>query len=220
MSFLSNKSIKEFQEIFKKEYGKEMTFEEARDAGERLVGLYKILFDAHVEDLKRKEKLKEFPKGYSLMDGKTYNCGICGNSIKDEQLWYDKWGSKCLACQDAVNKRKVPGKVCYNDKIWYAPYEFDIYFKIKTPTVKKLAREGVLKARIVPKSGFQVFLIEENADALPPKDVVKHVSMPIEGKENAFCITPWYEVKDPEKTLKNYKIWPYVKVLEQATEKA
>jgi hypothetical protein len=95
-----------------------------------------------------------------------------------------------------------------------------MYFKIKSPTVRKLVRKGVLKARVVPKTGFQAFLIEENADTLPPKEVVKYVSTPIEGKENAFCITPWYEVKDPEKTLKNYKIWPYVKVLQQATEKA
>ena len=216
---LSEKSIKEFQDIFKKEYGKELNYDEAAEAGRNLVGLFDILLRGHAEELRLKEKLKDSPKGFSLMDGKTYNCGICHNYIKDEQLWYDKWGKKCLACQDAVNKKIIPGKICYNDKYWYATWEFDTYFKLKSPTVRKLVRQGVLKARIVPKTGFEIFLIKENVDVLPPKEVLKYVSIPMEGKENTFTMTPWYEVYDPQKVLGNFKIWPYLTAFIHTPEK-
>ncbi len=216
---LSEKSIKEFQDIFKKEYGKELTHDEAAEAGRNLVGLFDILLKGHVEEQKLKEKLKDSPKGFSLMDGKTYNCGICHNYIKDEQLWYDKWGKKCLACQDAVNKKVIPGKICYNDEYWYATWEFDTYFKLKSPTVRKLVRQGVLKARVVPQTGFEVFLIKENVNVLPPKEVLKYVSMPVEGKENTFSMTPWYEIYDPQKVLGNYKIWPYLTAFTNTPEK-
>ena len=216
---LSEKAIKEFQEIIKKEYGKEITYEEAADVGRNLVGFYKVLFDVYIAELKLKDQLKEYPKGFSLMDGKTYNCGICRDYIKDEQLWYDKWGKKCLACQDAVNKKIIPGRICYNDKYWYATWEFDTYFKLKSPTVRKLVRQSVLKARVVPQTGFEVFLIKENVDVLPPKEVLKYVSMPVRDKENTFSMTPWYEIYDPQKVLKNYKIWPYLTAFDQSSKR-
>ena len=40
---LSDKSIKEFQEIFKKEYGKEISYKEAVESGEQLIGFFKLL---------------------------------------------------------------------------------------------------------------------------------------------------------------------------------
>jgi len=217
---LSEKAIKEFQEIYKKEYGKEITYEDAAEAGRNLVGLFEILYDSHVAELRLKEKLKESPKGFSLMDGKTYNCGICHASIKDEQLWYDKWGKKCLACQEAVNKRIIPGKICYNDKYWYATWEFETYFKLKSPTVRKLVRQGILKARIVPKSGFEVFLLKENTDVLPPKDILKYIPVPVEGKANTVTMTPWYEIYDPEKVLGKFKIWPHLTAFAKNMEKS
>jgi len=218
--FLSEKAIKEFQEIYRKEYGKELTYEEAAEASRNLLGFYEVLFNGHVAELKLKDKLKESPKGFSLMDGKTYNCGVCRNYIKDEQLWYDKWGKKCLACQDAIDKKIIPGKICYNDKYWYATWEFDIYFKLKSSTVRKLIRQGVLKARIVPQSGFEVFLIKENTDVLPPKDTLGYTPIKVEGKENMVEMTPWYEIYDPKKVLEKYKIWPYLIAFNQPPKKS
>ncbi|MDD4931166.1 MAG: hypothetical protein PHG66_03380 [Candidatus Colwellbacteria bacterium] len=212
---LSDKAIKEFQEIYKKKYGKDISPEEARDAGERLVGLFEVLFDSHVAELRLKEKLKDHPKGFSLMDDEIYNCGICHTQIRDEELWYDKWGKKCLACQDAVNKKIIPGKICYNNKDWYAVWELDSCFKLKAAAARKLIRQGVLKARIVPKSGFEVILLKENTDVLPPKEILKYVSVPVEGKEGAFSMTPWYEIYDPKKVLGSYKIWPYLTAFNQ-----
>ena len=205
---LSDKSIKKFQEIFRKEYGKESSYEKAAQLGERLVGLFKVLYDCEVKDLQRKEKLKKFPDGYSLMDGNFYNCGICYSHVKDEQLWYDKWGIKCLACQNAVDKKIVPGKICYNNKLWYATHDFDSYFKLKSPTVCKLERQGILKARTIPDTGFKVFLIKENADILPAKNIVKSRIIQV-GKDTTRS-QDWYEFQNPKKVLKDYKIWNYL----------
>lgn len=217
---LSKKSIKEFQEIFKKEYGKELDYAEAAEAGRNLIGLFDILLKNHAAELRLKEKLKDLPKGFSLMDGKTYNCGICHNHIKDEQLWYDKWGKKCLACQDAVNKKIIPGKICCNNKLWYTTGDFNSYFKLKSPTLRKLVRQGILKVRIVPQSSFNIFLIKENMGVLPPKDILKDVTVPVEGKENTFTMTSWYEIYDPEKVLGKYKIWPYLTAFAKDNKKA
>lgn len=140
---------------------------------------------------------------------------VCKAQIKDEQLWYDKWGKKCLACQDAVDRNIIPGSVCRKHEDWYAHWEFEMYFKIKTPTIKKLIRQNILKMRVVPKNGFQVFLIKDNVDVLPPKDILKDVSIPVEGDKNAITTIPWYEAKDPKKTLEKYKIWPYLAALQE-----
>jgi len=42
---LSDKSIQEYKDIFKKEYGQDLTDAEAREQGERLVLFFKTLID-------------------------------------------------------------------------------------------------------------------------------------------------------------------------------
>ena len=50
---LSDKSIQEFKEIFKKEYGKEYTDAEAREAAENLIGFFELLIKV---DQRNKQK--------------------------------------------------------------------------------------------------------------------------------------------------------------------
>ena len=45
MSILSEESIRKYQAIYKKEFGKEISHEEAREQGERLVGFFKLLYE-------------------------------------------------------------------------------------------------------------------------------------------------------------------------------
>jgi|AntRauTorckE6833_2_1112554.scaffolds.fasta_scaffold10164_5 hypothetical protein len=42
---LDKKRVEEFQKIFEKEYNKKMSYAEAEEAGNNLVGLFKILMD-------------------------------------------------------------------------------------------------------------------------------------------------------------------------------
>ena len=53
---LSDKAIQEYKEIFKKEFGQDLTDAEAREQGERLVLFFKTLIDI---DQREKNKLKK-----------------------------------------------------------------------------------------------------------------------------------------------------------------
>lgn len=170
---LSDERIKEFQEIYKKEYGKELSWKEAAEGARNLVGFVEIIYDSYKEDCFRKRKLKDHPKGFHLDDGKIYSCRICRESISNERTWWDEGGIKCLHCQKALDKKIIPKSVCKNDKSWYATWEFDYYFKIKSPTVRKFVRHGKLKSRVIPNINggehFELFLIKDNIGVLPEK---------------------------------------------------
>lgn len=47
---LSDESISEFQEIWKKEYGKEISKKEAHEYGTKLIGFFQILFAIDKDD--------------------------------------------------------------------------------------------------------------------------------------------------------------------------
>ncbi len=208
---LPEKAIDEFQEIYKKTYGTEISRQEATESANRLIGLFKVLFDCSLRERQLKEKLKTSPNGFHIMNGGTYSCAICSAQIKNEELWYDKWGKKCLACQHAVNKKELPGSACRNNESWYSSSDLDIYLKLKAPTVKKLVRDGVLKARTVSKNGFMILTIKDNAGILPPKKLLKYVSVPLNESPNTIAMKPWYEVYNPKEILSKYLIWPYLK---------
>jgi len=56
---LSKKAIKEFKEIYYREFGKVLSKEEAREKGQRLLSLFKIIYRAIPKDNFR-NKLKWF----------------------------------------------------------------------------------------------------------------------------------------------------------------
>jgi len=170
---ISEEAVIEFMELYEKKFGKKLTRQESYDQASRLINFVKIVCDWGLEDRRRKVKLADFPKGYHLSDGNTYNCPICRTQIKDGTTWYDKNGNKCLNCQKALDRKIIPGYVCRNADSWYSISDFDYYFKIKSASVRKLVRENKLKARIIKdeagKPHFYVFLIKDNPGILPPK---------------------------------------------------
>ncbi len=170
----SDKYIKEFQEIYKKKHGKELPRKEAMEEARSLLGFVQIIYDSCKEDCIRKHKLKDHPKGFHLDDEKTYSCLICRENISNEQTWWDESGIKCLHCQKALDKKIIPKSVCKDTKSWYSKREFDYYFKIKSPTIRKFIRQEKLKPRVIKniatgKTHFELFLIKDNKDVLPNK---------------------------------------------------
>lgn len=167
---LSDKAIKEFKDIYKKEYKKELTDAEAREAGERLVGFFDVLLEVAEKDRRRKLKLKDSPKGFPIDDEGTYSCFICHESITTVNGWYDKYGLKCLNCQRAVEKKILPPIVFKDRNSWITNWELKDKLGIHPSTAKKLIREGKLKVRNVEteKGGihYSVYLLSENADFL------------------------------------------------------
>lgn len=219
MGQLSDKSIKEFKEIFEKEKGVEISWTEAAEGARNLVGFFDLLHHCWVDEQIRKKKLKEFPKGFKL-DGVGYTCFICGRSTEAGGNWYDKYGIKCTVCQAAIDRKEIPPSLAKNKEGWYSKYELESIFCLKAPTIRKWVRAGILKARTVTYDGknayIQLFLIRDNKDTLPPKKMVKSqlVKETIDGK-NWFHSEPWYRFVDPKEHLKGYKIMNYLRVVKE-----
>jgi hypothetical protein len=163
---LSDKSIKEFQRIFKENYNHPVSYEEAEEYGSRLVGFFQLLHEMHISDEKKKNRLKESPKGFPLKEESTYNCCICYRSVTGEEGWYDKYGNKCLDCQRALDKKVIPGYICKDRDSFYLTWELKDKFGIHPATAKKMVREGKLKARVIKNKHDKVheyiFIRKEN----------------------------------------------------------
>ena len=202
-----------------KESGKEVTWEEAMDAGYRLVGLAELAWDFYIEEQSWKERLKKEPEGFSL-SGNGRNCAICGESTREDTNWYDKWGIKCLTCQNAVNKRKIPGSVAKTDNNRYSPYDLESRFGIKKPTLRKMIKDRIIKARpIMNDSGtvhYYVILVKDNKEFLPPKKLTEsHVVAEDRDGQTWHRIEPWYKFCDPHEHLKGYQIMNYLQFVEK-----
>jgi len=169
---LTEKQIKEFQDIFEREYGRKLSWKEASESAYNLACFAEVMYDCAVEQFKKDEKLKKYPKGFHLEEG-TYNCMICYKQITGKESWYDKHGPKCLLCQKALDKGIVPASVCDNKDSWYAMWELDNQLGIKHQTARKMIRTGELKPRIITtedgKPYYYVFIIKENNKILKPK---------------------------------------------------
>lgn len=220
---LSEKAIKEFQEIYRKKYGRELSYEEAADAARRLVGLVEICYDSWREDQKRKKKLEEFPKGFHL-DGVGYTCFICGNRTPAGGNWYDKYGIKCLICQKAIDKKIIPATATHNKDSWYSKYDLESCFNLDRHALNRFVKQGILKPRTVPgESGrphVQIFLIKDNKDTLPPKKLTEsHMVKETKDGKDWYHSEPWYKFVDPKEHLRGYKIMDYLKIVHEKTEK-
>lgn len=173
----SDKYIEEFRKIYKKEYGKEISFEEARESATRLVNFVSLLIEIDQKERKLTARLKTEPKGFAIQ-GNGRTCPLCKTNVRDD-MWFDKWGAKCLDCQDALNRKLIPGYVFKdhdNDKHITAS-ELSWRHKLHNQTIKKLIKENKLKARTIPKSNTLVFLRKENPDL--PTIIKEHQKNPV-----------------------------------------
>jgi len=213
---LTREEIQEFKDLLEKKTGKEVSWEEATDGAYRLSRLAEILFDSYIEDQRRKKKLEEFPRGFHL-EGVGYSCFICGDSISNEETWYDKYGIKCLICQKAIDKKIIPASAAKDRDSWYSKYDLESRFNINHHTLKKFIKQGILKPRIIPNSNgsqhVMIFLIKDNKDTLPSKKLTEPqtVKETKDGKD-WYRMEPWYKFVDPYEYLKGYKIMDYLKV--------
>jgi DNA-directed RNA polymerase subunit RPC12/RpoP len=214
---LSRESIQKFKDVFEKESGKEMTWEDASESAHNLIGLFEVLIKCNQREQERKKKLEDYPKGFYIEDG-VYNCLICGDQISNGQTWHDKYGIKCLTCQSAIDKKIIPGSVARDKDSWYSKYELEDRFNINRQSLKEFIKQGILKPRNIPEASgrthLQVFIIEDNRDTLPPKKLTK-IQLIKEEKDGKtwFRSEPWYRFVDPYKHLKDYKIINYLEFI-------
>lgn len=55
---LSEEQVKRFQKIFKEEHGKELSYKEAYEAAENLVGFFKLLWEIDSRNQQNKKESK------------------------------------------------------------------------------------------------------------------------------------------------------------------
>lgn len=163
---ISDKHLDEFIKISEKEGHKYKTREEARDAAQNLVNFVDILVEMDMKERSLKQRLEKEPKGF-VMDGKGRSCSLCSRSVYETGGWYDKWGFKCMNCQDAINKKKIPGSLCGDWKNEKYVTDSTLSFKsgLHVQTIRKLIRNGKIKARQIP-NGPNLILRKDNPDLL------------------------------------------------------
>jgi hypothetical protein len=136
---------------------------ENHQSANNLIELIDLLTQIDQEEKARKNRLKDEPYGF-LVTGSKYICLLC-QYWNDEGVWYDRYGMKCLKCQDALNKKIVPGYIFrdYDNKKHVTSSKLTYLYNIHHQTLKKLVRQGKLTAREMPH-GPLVFLKQENPD--------------------------------------------------------
>lgn len=190
-----------------------------------LEGMSKLMKEWKEEEKAREEKLAQNPKGFHL-EGRGYTCAICGTGTPEGDNWYDQWGIKCLICQKAIDSKEIPPSLAKDKDSWYSKWEIESRFNVKSPTLRKWVKDGIIKARTVSLYGkgvhMEMYLIKDNKEFLPPKKLVesRSVTEKKDGKD-WYTSQPWYKFVDPHKHLKGYKIMDYLKVIpmEDSTEK-
>lgn len=154
---VSDKSFREFKELCKKKNIEYENDAEYKAVAQNLLNFVGLLVDIDKEERELKSRLKKEPKGFA-MEGEGRNCSLCRQIVGDEKGWYDKWGFKCMNCQDAINKKKVPGSLCRDYK--HEKYRTDSTLAwetgLHTRTIQKLIRQGKIIAREIPKGPFLI----------------------------------------------------------------
>jgi hypothetical protein len=176
----------------------------------------KLMDEFKEEEKSWEEKLKANPKGF-ILEGVGRHCAICGESSREDGSWYDEYGIKCLICQKAVDDGEISASLAKDEENRYSEFEIGYYFNVKTSTLNKWVRDGIIKARTVSHYGkgvhAQLFLIEDNKDFLPPKKLVEYQSVQeVKDGKTWHRSEPWWKFVDPKKHLKDYKIINHLRV--------
>lgn len=209
----------DLRKILEKEKGREVTDHELFEADLWLTNYAKLIYDCAQTEFQRKKKLEENPKGFHL-EGNGYTCCVCHNSVSNEQTWYDENGIKCLICQEALDKKIIPVSVTSNQDSWYSVHDFESSFFMKPNAVRRFVKEGLLKPRVIKNSSdrihFQLFLIEDHKDILPPKEATKWPLVKFKKDDKEWYHSePWFVHKDPKEVLGGYKILEYMSTLKE-----
>ena len=154
---ISDERLKEFKEICEEKGIKYETDLEYKESAQNLIDFVSILVDMDMEKRRRNQRLEKEPGGFAML-GEGRNCSLCGQGVYEGDGWYDKWGFKCMNCQDAVNKKKIPGSLCgdYSHEKYVTDSTLAWKSGLHTQTIRKLIRRGDIKARQIPNGPFLI----------------------------------------------------------------
>lgn len=161
MARLSQKTYDDFKQISNKNgitYASDL---EMKQSADNLVRFVKLMAELEAEHRGWEQRLEKEPKGFSI-PSKGRNCSLCRTGVHGE-VWYDKWGMKCMNCQAALHKKIIPGYVFKDkdNKRHITAAQLNSKFGLHPQTINKLIRQKKLKARLVT-NGPTVFLKSDN----------------------------------------------------------
>lgn len=162
MTNISEESLDRFKKICEDQGIKYDSEAEYREAANNIVGFFDVLIKMDQEEQIRQRRLEDEPEGFPL-EGDGRNCPLCGRHYEGEDLWYDKWGFKCLDCQEALRKKIVPGYVFkdYRNEKHITDSKLARVSDLHIRTVRKLIQRGDIKARKLPH-GLYLILKRDN----------------------------------------------------------
>lgn len=166
---LTEKDYADFKRLCEKKGIKYESEAEYREAAYNLFSYVELTVELAREHLGWKKRLEKEPKGFAIKS-KGRSCCLCHTSVMGE-VWYDKWGMKCMTCQTALDKKIIPGYVFKDsdNNRHITVSELHSRYGLHPQTIKKLMRLNELKPRIIP-DGVILFLRSENP-TLP--DIIK-----------------------------------------------
>lgn len=169
---ISDKHLAEYKKIFKKKYGKDISDEDAREQGERLVALAEIIVRQAEIEFRRKKRLEKEPEGFFLEPEHHYSCGLCGDGRSGDETWWNEEGLRCADCRRNILAGVIPHlKNKYQGvEDWFKSWEIKYYFGIHPATARKLRKEGLLIGHDLKMANggiYQtIYLVEENQEFL------------------------------------------------------
>jgi hypothetical protein len=205
--------------LLEKDRGREITDAELNQSEMWLRGYADLMWDLGLKEMERQKKLKENPKGFHL-EGEGYTCFICGGAASKEKSWYDKYGIKCLTCQDAIDKKIIPATAANDKDSWYSANDLEYGFLINRFGLRRFIKEKLLKPRIIPGlsggSHYQLFFIADHKDVLPPKKFTEsQVVKETKDGQDWYHSEPWFNFANVKEILKGYKILDYMQTLKK-----
>jgi len=175
----------DLQEIcgYKKEKEKKKLDPEklAKYGSNNMVQLEKMLgeFDG-IENMRKRRLIKE-PDGFLLEPGDSYySCTICHGSTPPGETWWLPDALWCKECKKNIDEGVIP-KLFYfedeHDKNWFTESDIKYNYNIKTPTIRKLEREGTLHPiKLKNSEGWfycTIYLEKENKEFFKTHQKVK-----------------------------------------------
>lgn len=161
---LTDKEFEWFLKEAKKDGIKLKTDEEYRQLQRDMYGLVDLIFDEWKFKKSLEHRLEREPEGFAF-EGNGRGCHICTGGT--QQMWYDKYGIRCMNCLDAYKKKILPAYVLTKEgkNRFVTDSDLEYKYKIKRRIIIKLVKDGKLKARVVEQGKYQpryYFLLSQN----------------------------------------------------------
>ena len=149
------KAVEEFREIARREWGREMSEDEARTVAERFLADLANGFGRCAAEG------DGVPPSEPFVPSAPRTCRLCRSVKKSEPVSDDGLGPLCAACSEALDDGTLPACVLTDRGSWCTARQLCDEFGVTPAKIAALLRRGKLVARTVERTGFRIFVAED-----------------------------------------------------------